>query len=102
MSDISTPAQASSARMLKAVVIGLGALIVIALAFVALGIVKKFSGDGPSTAPSAAVFSLPAGAKIVEMQSEPNRLILRVRAASGADEVDIIDTEDGRLVARIK
>ena len=87
--------------MLKAVVIGLGALIVIALAFVALGIVKKFSRPGASGAPSAAVFSLPPGGRIVEMQSQPNRLVLRVHTQAG-DEIDIIDTEDGRLVARIK
>jgi hypothetical protein len=88
--------------MLKAVVIGLGALIVIALGFVALGIVKKFAGSGTAPAPSASVFSLAPGAKIVEMQSEPNRLILRVRTQGGAEEIDIVDTEDGRLVARIK
>jgi hypothetical protein len=88
--------------MLKAVVIGLGALIVIALAFVALGIVKKFSGTSPAAAPSSAVFSLPQGAKIVEMQSEPNRLVLRVRGRDGAEEIDILDTDDGHLVARIK
>ncbi len=88
--------------MLKAVVIGLGTLIVIALAFVALGIVRKFSGSGAAAAPQAAAFSLAPGAKIVEMQSGSNRLILRVRAQGGAEEVDIIDTDDGRLVARIK
>jgi hypothetical protein len=85
--------------MLKAVVIGLGALIVIALAFVAIGIVSRLGGHG--AAPPAGAFALPPGAKIVEMQSEPNRLILRVHTQAG-DEVDILDTEDGHLVARIK
>jgi hypothetical protein len=85
--------------MLKAVVIGLGALIVIALAFVAIGIVSKLGGRG--AVPPAGAFALPPGAKIVEMQSEPTRLILRVHTGQG-DEIDIIDTEDGHLVARIK
>jgi hypothetical protein len=85
--------------MLKAVVIGLGALIVIALAFVAIGIVSKLGGHGAAQ-PSDA-FALAPGAKIVEMQSEPTRLILRVRTEQG-DEVDIVDTDDGHLVARIK
>ena len=85
--------------MLKAVVIGLGALIVIALAFVAIGIVSKLGGHG-AAAPAGA-FALPPGAKIVEMQSEPTRLILRVHTEQG-DEVDILDTEDGHLVAKIK
>ena len=100
MSDISPAAEASSARMLKAVVIGLGVLIVIALAFVVVGIARKFSGSAVP-APGAAVFALPPGARIVEMQSEPNRLILRVRGETG-EEIDIVDTDDGHLVARIK
>lgn len=101
MSDIPTAAtaDAASGRMLKAVVIGLGALIVIALAFVAIGIVSKLGGHGAAQ-PSDA-FALAPGAKIVEMQSEPTRLILRVRTEQG-DEVDIVDTDDGHLVARIK
>lgn len=101
MSDISTPAQTSSARMLKAVVIGLGVLIVIALGLIVVGIVRKFSGPAAPAAAQSAVFSLPPGARIVEMQSQPNRLVLRVHTQAG-DEVDIVDTEDGRLVARIK
>ena len=88
--------------MLKAVVIGLGALIVIALAAVALGIVQKFSHPGPrAAAETGEAFALPKGAVIVEMQSQPNRLILRVRSG-GAEEVDIVDTSDGHLVARIR
>jgi hypothetical protein len=83
--------------MLKAVVIGLGVLIVIALALVVVGIVSKFGG---AAQPSRA-FALAPGAKIVEMQSGPNRLILRVRTEQG-DEIDIVDTDDGHLVARIK
>jgi hypothetical protein len=85
--------------MLKAVVIGLGALIVIALAFVVIGIVSKLGGHG--AAPPAGAFALAPGAKIVEMQSQSSRLILRVRTGQG-DEVDIIDTDDGHLVARVK
>jgi hypothetical protein len=87
--------------MLKAVVIGLGVLIVIALGLVVVGIVRKFSSAGAPTAVQSAVFSLPPGAVIVEMQSQSNRLILRLHTQTG-DEIDIVDTEDGRLVARIK
>ena len=79
-------------------------LIVIALGAVALGIVQKFSHPGPA-APSgisAGSTALPAGAKIVEMQVSGNRLVLRVRLAQGGEEVDIVDTSDGHLIARIK
>lgn len=87
-----------------AVVIGLGALIVIALILLVVGMMRNFSGSAaPQTAASAAqgAFVLPAGAKVVEMQSESGRLILHVRAADG-DEIDIVDTEDGHLISRIK
>ena len=67
----------------------------------ALGIVKKFSGGADGAGSVRAAFALPPGAKIVEMQSEPGRLILRVHTQAG-DEIDIVDTEDGHLVARIK
>ncbi len=87
--------------MLKAVVIGLGALIVIALAFVVIGIVSRFNGHAPASSQPGAVFALAPGAKIVEMQSQPGRLILRVHTQQG-DEIDIIDTDDGHLVARVK
>ncbi len=86
-----------------AVVIVLGALIVIALILLVVGMMRKFSE--PAAPQSAGIgrsaFALPLGAKVIEMQSESGRLILHVRAADG-DEVDIVDTEDGHLIARIK
>jgi hypothetical protein len=47
------------------------------------------------------IFALPPDARIVEMQSQSNRLILHLRTPSG-DEVDIIDVSDGHVVSRIK
>jgi hypothetical protein len=88
--------------MLKAVVIVLGALIVIALGIMVAGLVFKFSGRGTSgTAATGTRFALPPGAKIVEMQTQPSRLILHVRTEAG-EEVDIIDTSDGHLVSQVK
>ena len=37
----------------------------------------------------------------MEMQSQPGRLILRVREAHG-EEIDILDIQDGRLVGQVK
>lgn len=93
-----------SHRLMLAVVIVLGALIVIALVLLVAGMMRKFSG--PSAPPAVvsigqSAFALPAGAKVIEMQSEPNRLILHVHGPDG-DEIDIVDTEDGHLVSRIK
>ncbi len=88
--------------MLKAVVIGLGVLIVIALVFLVVGVMTKFNGHAASTSAQAGTrYVLPTGAKIVDMQTQPGRVILRVRSAAG-EEVDIIDTQDGHLVSQVK
>jgi hypothetical protein len=84
-----------------AVVIFLGVLIVIAVCIMAAGLLMKFSGHAQPRAADAGTFALPPDARIVEMQSQPNRLILHLRTPAG-DEVDIVDVSDGRLVARIK
>ena len=77
-------------------------LIVIALGAVALGIVQKFSHpSAPHAAGVSEAFALPQGAKIVEMQTSGSRVVLHVRSADH-DEIDIVDTADGRLIARIK
>jgi len=108
VSDIQTPlepAKTTSHRLMLAVVIVLGALIVIALILLVVGMMRKFS-DHPAPPQAAGIaapgaFVLPAGAKVIEMQSESGRLILHVRAGD-SDEIDIIDTEDGHLISQIK
>lgn len=101
MSDIpQAGSQGTSNRLLKAVVIVLGALIVIALGVLVIGLVFRFSGHGASS-PAGTRYALPSGAKIVEMQTQPNRLILHVRTGAG-EEVDIIDTADGHLISQVK
>ncbi len=89
-----------------AVVIVLGALIVIALVLLVVGMMRKFSEAPGSRASSGATtvqsaFALPPGAKVIEMQSESGRLIRHVRTGN-ADEIDIVDTEDGHLISQIK
>lgn len=88
--------------MLKAVVIGLGILIVIGFVLLVVGLATKFNGHAtPASAQAGTRYALPTGAKIVDMQTQPGRLILRVRTAT-AEEVDIIDTQDGRLISQMK
>jgi hypothetical protein len=88
--------------LLKAVVIGLGVLIVIAFVLLAVGMVTKFNGHPtPTSAQTGTRFVLPTGAKIVDMQTQPGRVILRVRTGTG-EEVDIIDTQDGHLISQVK
>jgi len=94
--------QGSSHRLLKAVVIGLGVLIVIALVLLVVGMVTKFNGHATSTSAQGGTrYVLPSGAKIVDMQTQPGRVILRVRTGTG-EEIDIIDTQDGHLISQVK
>jgi len=90
----------------KWAVIILSVLIVLAVIALVVGGLYKLSGKKPAPAMTTrpvgtASFQLPAGATIVSMDSQPGRLILRVRD-SGHEEIDIINTENGHLVARIK
>ena len=93
--------------MLKAVVIGLGALIVIGLVALVFGVVSKLGGHGKSTPdmmPSSrggSTLFLESNARIVAMQSQPGRLIIRTQSPEG-EEILVIDMDDGHLVSRVK
>jgi hypothetical protein len=86
----------------KLAVIILSALIILALIALVAGAILKLGNKAP--APSGApgqVFALAPGAKITSMDSQPGRLILRVRKADG-EEIDIIDTANGHLVGQVQ
>jgi hypothetical protein len=92
--------QTASYKAAKAAVIVLSVLIVMALAALVIGGISKMGGKN-SRRTDPVSFQLPPGARILEMQSQPGRLILRVRDRSG-EEIDLIDTQDGHLIAQIK
>jgi flagellar basal body-associated protein FliL len=94
---------APSNRGLKAIVIILGILIVLAFAALVVGFFSRLSGGGGSgSSDSATQMLLPAGSKILQVQVTTNsRIVMAVQTPSGA-EVDIFDTDTGRLVGRIK
>lgn len=93
------PKKGPTYRLMLAVVIFLGVLIVVALGAVAGGLIMKMGGHGASARDTG--FALPAGAVIEAMEVSGNRLILRVKTDTG-EEIDIIDTADGRLVGQVK
>jgi hypothetical protein len=110
LSDLSEPGTAPPAPSTKssaayrgalAAVIFLGVLIVIALGVLVVGLVTRFSGGGHrATAPAFAEFTLAPGNRLVSMDVSGDRLVLRLRGPAG-DEIDIIDIETGRLIAKI-
>jgi hypothetical protein len=92
--------QTPAYRAAKMAVIILSVLIVVAVVALIVGGISKMAGKTASHGVTG-TFQLPPGARIVEMQTQPGRLILRVREAHG-EEIDILDTQDGRLVGQIK
>jgi hypothetical protein len=89
-------------RGLKAVVILLGALIVVAFVLLVVGLVTRFSAKGSQhTATAENTVVLPAGSQIVSSDVQGDRLILRVNV-KGSDEIYIVDTGNGHLVGRVQ
>jgi hypothetical protein len=89
-------------RGLKAVVILLGALIIIAFGLLVVGALTRFHAKGTErTASAENTIALPQGAQIVSSEVQGDRLILRAKTA-GRDEIYIIDTGNGHLVGRVQ
>jgi hypothetical protein len=86
--------------MLAAVIL-LGVLIVIALGVLVVGLVTQFSRKSQRAASGAAEFTLAPGTRLVAMDVAADRLVLRLHGPDG-DEIDIIDTQSGRLIAKIR
>ena len=110
MSDMSEPDTAPPALSEKssviyrgalAAVIFLGVLIVIAVGVLVVGLVTRFGGSHQAATPAVAQFTLAPGNRLVSTDVAADRLILRLRGPAG-DEIDIIDTQTGKLVARIR
>jgi hypothetical protein len=92
--------QSPAYKAAKLAVIILSALIILAVIALVVGGITHMGRKSPAHGATAG-FELPHGARIVEMQSQPGRLILRVRDAQG-EEIDMIDTQDGHLVGQVK
>lgn len=82
---------------LKALVIFLGVLIVLGLGVLVYGIATKAGklGDAPPTFDEATV-TLPAGASVVEMRPDGDRLYLRL-SAPGGERILVLDRDGNRL-----
>jgi hypothetical protein len=88
---------------MKIIVTVLGVLILLAFIALIVGFVMRLNGHTPgSSNPIAAVYALPAHSRVTSMQlSGTGRIVLSV-STPGGDEIDIFDTENGKLVGQIK
>ena len=94
-------ASAPTYRGLKAVVIILGALILLAFGALVAGLIL---GTGPRTAardtPYRVVIPAAAGARIGEASLDGNRLLLRLDGTNGS-ELIVMDAASGRVIGRV-
>jgi Family of unknown function (DUF6476) len=90
-------------RLMKAIVITLGVLMLLAFITLIVGFVMRLTGHRLGAAsPAAAVYSLPAHSRIEAMQiTASSRIVLDVQTPAGR-EIDIFDTDTGKLVGQIK
>jgi hypothetical protein len=97
-----TVQRSAAYRFLLAAVILLGVLIVIALGVLVVGLTMRLGGHHTHQADSTpAQFTLAAGARVISTDVSGDRLVLRLKGSFG-DEIDIIDMQTGRLVAKLR
>lgn len=108
MSDVpltnADPTKTTSYRLARAAVIILGVLLALAFVLLVVGLIWRMTGHAPqgtTSEASTAHFTLAPGARIVSLDSQPGRLILRIRSSAG-EEIDIIDTGTGKLIGQVK
>ena len=86
-------------QALKALVIILGILILIAFGFLAYGVATKFGSSKPTVAAKGSFaenrVELSAGARVVETTFGDGRIILRVVKPDGAEVLVLIDAATG-------
>ena len=92
-------------QALKALVISLGFLILLAFGVLAYGIATKFGHSGDNNAVSSGFgetkILIPAGGRVLEMRPERGRLILRVRHANASESLLVVDLNTGQQTGTI-
>jgi len=99
---------AATYNLAKAAAIGLGVLIVIALAVMVYGVAAGWTNQGEPMPPAKSAaknrpivkLTLAPGVRILSSETQPGRLFLHVRSDT-LDEIWVVDTDDGHIVAMV-
>ena len=88
-------------RVLKALVVGMGVLIVAGLAVVAVTVAGRLAGPPEPAVEAVEAFgtarvAIPPGARIVETATGDGRMLLRLLLADGGTRILVIDLATGR------
>ncbi len=90
-------------QALKALVIGMGVLIVAGFVLLVIGLANKFSQGGKEGFGAAEV-AVPDGCSVVETLAEGDRLLLRLEgpAERGCAQIVVVDLESGAVRGRLR
>ncbi len=91
---------AQNTRLLKAIVIGLGILLVVGFGLLMATIAYRATGLSRNDGAPAAALRLPPDARILTMALGEEGLALHVQSESG-EEILIVDTRKGQIVRRV-
>src|SRR5258708_11837119 len=99
-------------RALKVLVVVMGVLLLAGVAVVIVTIMTRLAQHRAATAPAAmegrpvpfgtTTLALPAGARVIEMQSAGRRLALHLRHADGSEALLILDPDTGTEIGTIE
>lgn len=86
--------------LVKALVIGMGALI--AAGFVVLVVTLVQRSGGPSGPPVMTTAELAAGEQLVDASLSGSRVLLRIALPNGGARLEIRDMKDGALIGTVQ
>jgi hypothetical protein len=88
-------------RLLRAITIGMGLLIVVATTVLVVVIARRLGGSAPVTTQSDLVLEEPKGTRLVSIAASGDRLAALLQGG-GVDRIVLIDLRTGTLAGRVK
>jgi hypothetical protein len=88
-------------RLLKAITIGMGVLIVVATAVLVVVIARRLGGTVLVATQTALVLDEPSGTRIVEIVAAGDRLAALLQGG-GADRIVLLDPRTGTVAGRVE
>ena len=88
-------------RLLKAITIGMGLLIVVATTVLVVVIARRLGGPASVPTPTAQILDEPTGTRIVGIATTGDRLAALLQGG-GADRIVLIDPRTGSVAGRVE
>ena len=94
-------------QAIKALVIGMGILIILGAAILVYGLTNKFGAPGSSSKASAAAFgtiraTMPAGASVESVQTQDGSALVHLSLPDGGAQIMVFRLSDGHQTGTIE